>query len=93
MQVRSSLSRLRAACAVLGVILLSACGGGGHDAQTGATASADPTVQVAPAAATDAAVATSYTSSLAATPPATTDTLEPLPVPASLATDDTAEPV
>lgn len=90
MQARSSLSKLRAASAVLGVLLLSACGGGGHNT---AQAPADPTVQVAPAATTDAAVATSYTSSLASTPPATTDTLEPLPVPASLATDDTAEPV
>lgn len=89
MPVIQTLKTLRAASAVLGVMLLSACGGGGHSAQT----STDPTVQVAPAASTDAAVATSYTSSLASTPPATTDTLEPLPVPASLATDDTAEPV
>jgi len=84
------MKKWRAASAVLGLSLLSACGGGGDRP---AQASADPTVQVAPAASTDAAVATSYTSSLASTPPATTDTLEPLPVPATLATDDTAEPV
>lgn len=90
MQAKTSVSKLRAACALWGVMLLSACGGGGGHSAQGNT---DPTVQVAPAASTDAAVATSYTGSLAATPPATTDTLEPVPVPAALATDDTAEPV
>lgn len=89
MQTMPFMKRLRAGGAVLGLLLLSACGGGGHGSQ----ASADPTVQVDPAAATNAAVATSYTGSLAATPPATADTLEPLPVPSALATDDTAEPV
>lgn len=92
MHAISNLKTLRAAGAVLGVLLLSACGGGGGGGPS-AQASADPTVQVAPAVSSNAAVATSYTSSLASTPPATTDTLEPLPVPASLATDDTAEPV
>ena len=91
MQVIQTMKTLRAASAVLGVLLLSACGGGGGGPS--AQASADPTVQVAPSASTNAAVATSYTNSLASTPPATTDTLEPLPVPAALATDDTAEPV
>ncbi len=90
MQAISSMKKLRAASAVLGVMCLSACGGGGSGQS--AQASADPTAQVAPAASSNAAVATSYTSSLAATPPATADTLEPLPVPASLATDDMAEP-
>lgn len=92
MHAISNLKTLRAASAVLGVLLLSACGGGGGGGPSAQT-SADPTVQVAPAATSDAAVATSYTGSLASTLPATTDTLEPLPVPAALATDDTAEPV
>lgn len=72
--------------------LLAACGGGGGGQDSRAPASADPTVAVAPAASSDAAVATSYTGELAATSASTTDSLDPLPVPAQLAVDDTAEP-
>lgn len=91
------LTRPRTAIATLALLTLAACGGGDGGGGGGgqgdtAQATSDPTVAVAPAASTDAAVATSYTASLASTPPSTTDTLDPLPVPAQLATDDTGEP-
>lgn len=77
---------------VLALGLLSACGGGGDSAKP-VTATADVTAQVPTAATTQAEAATAYTSALASTPPSQTDALEPVAVPASLATDDTAEPV
>jgi hypothetical protein len=68
-------------------LLLSACGGGSDDAP------ASRVTEVVPAgAATDAPTATAYTSSLAATPAAEADTLEPVALPDQLATDDSAEP-
>ena len=85
------LTRPRTAIATLALLTLAACGGGGGQ-DGNAQATSDPTVAVAPAASSDAAVATSFTASLASTPPSTTDTLDPLPVPAQLATDDTGEP-
>ncbi|MBH1988260.1 MAG: hypothetical protein I8H76_13130 [Burkholderiales bacterium] len=85
---RSALASL-----ILAASLLSACGGGGDDGGVKPVAgSVDVTTQVAPAAATDAAAATSYTSSLADTPASTGDTLDPVAVPDTLGTDDTAEP-
>lgn len=91
--------RAQAMAAVLSFVLgtaLTACGGGGdkHPADTpGApVADADVTTAVTPAAATNPAVATSYTSSLAATPESKSDGLEPVVVPDALATDDGAEP-
>lgn len=86
------LTRPRTAIATLALLTLAACGGGGGGQDGTAQATSDPTVAVTPAASSDAAVATSYTASLASTPPSTTDTLDPLPVPAQLATDDTGEP-
>lgn len=69
------------------VALLSACGGGGGG-------NSIPVVEAVPAAAsTDSAAATSYVSELASVPASTTDTLEPVPVPAMLASSDTDEPV
>lgn len=82
----------QAATAMLGCVLLTACGGGGDNGVRPVTATADVTTQVPAAAATEAAAATSYVSALADQPPAKTDTLEPVAVPAALATDDTAEP-
>lgn len=80
-------------CLILTASLLTACGGGGddHPAQPG-SGNADVTTQVPAAAATDSAAATSYTSSLADTPPSTGDSLDPVAVPDTLGTDDTAEP-
>ena len=67
-------------------VLLSACGGGGGGGST-------PVIEAVPAAAsTDPGAATSYVAELAAGPASTTDTLEPLVVPATLATSDTDEP-
>jgi len=74
--------------------LLSACGGGGDHKQAAAepTASVDVTTQVPAAAATEAAVATSYVAALSSEPEAKTDALEPVAVPDMLASDDTTEP-
>jgi len=79
---------------------LTACGGGGDNhppadtpgAQPVADAGGDVTTMVTPAAATNATVATNYTSSLAATPDDKGDALEPVVLPDALATDDSAEP-
>ena len=73
--------------------LLAACGGGGDDhPTTPGPGNADVTTQVPAAAATDSAAATSYTSSLADTPSSTGDSLDPVAVPDTLGSDDTAEP-
>jgi hypothetical protein len=50
-------------------------------------------VQVSPQASTNATAAASYVDALASTPTSTANSLEPVAVPAALATDDTAEPV
>ena len=66
--------------------LLSACGGGGGGGSI-------PGVEAVPAAAsTDSVAATSYVAELAALPASTTDTLEPVAVPETLASSDTDEP-
>lgn len=78
---------------ILTASLLVACGGGGDDhPTTPGSANADVTTQVPAAASTDATAATSYTNSLANTPPSTGDSLDPVAVPDTLGTDDTAEP-
>lgn len=78
---------------IVAASLLTACGGGhDHDDAQPVASTPDVTSQVAPAAATDAAVATSYTRSLADTPASTGDTLDPVAVPDTLGIDDTAEP-
>jgi hypothetical protein len=69
-------------------LLMTACGGGRTDVVT----APDVTTTVAPEVATSPVTATSYTSALADTPTAKADTLEPVAVPAQMATDDTAEP-
>jgi hypothetical protein len=74
--------------AAFALCLLTACGGG----HTDVAAAPDVTAEVTPAVATNPATATAYTSSLADTPTAQADTLEPVAVPAQVATDDTAEP-
>jgi len=79
------------AWAPVALLLLSACGGGGDNAKP-VTATVDVTTQVPAAAATEAAAATAYVTALSNQPAATTDVLEPVAVPAMLATDDTAEP-
>ena len=85
--------RTQAWLPVLALGLLSACGGGGDSASKPVAVTADVTSQVPTAAATQADVATAYTSALASTAPSQTGTLEPVTVPASLATSDTSEPV
>ncbi len=93
--------RAQAVAAALSFVLgttLTACGGGGDnhrpaDAPPGPVAEADVTTAVNPAAVRDAAVATSYTNSLASTPQSQGDGLEPVVVPDALAMDDSAEPV
>ncbi len=67
--------------------LLSACGGGGGGSSTPAVTEAVPA-----AASSDFGVATTYVAELTAEPASTTDTLEPVAVPDSLASSDTAEP-
>lgn len=92
--------RAQAAAAALSFVLgttLTACGGGGDNHRPADTpappvSEADVTTAVNPAAVRDASVATSYTSSLAATPESKGDGLEPVVVPDALATDDSAEP-
>ncbi len=79
------------AWAPVALLLLSACGGGGDNVKP-VTATADVTTQVPAAAATEAAAATAYVTALSSQPASTTDVLEPVAVPAMLATDDTAEP-
>lgn len=102
-QARTPSRRAPAWLAALSFVLatgLTACGGGGDNrppassagAPTVSDAGADVTLMVTPAAATDATVATSYTSSLAATPDTKADALEPVVLPDALATDDSAEP-
>jgi hypothetical protein len=83
--------RAHAFAPLLALGLLSACGGGG-DSVKPVTATADVTTSVPTAASAEAAAATSYVSSLSTQPEATTNSLEPVPVPDKLATDDTAEP-
>jgi hypothetical protein len=77
-----------------GALMLTACGGGGGgDGVQPMTTAVDPTVQVSPQASTNATAAASYVDALASTPTSTANSLEPVAVPAALATDDTAEPV
>ncbi len=78
--------------AVAATLMLAACGGGGDGAAPSVTA-VDVTAQVAPEAVAQPSAATAYVNALASTPASTGDQLEPVAVPASLATDDTAEPV
>lgn len=93
--------RAQAMAAALSFVLgttLTACGGGGDnhrpaDTPAAPVAEADVTTAVNPAAVSDPAVATSYTSSLASTPQSQGDGLEPVVVPDALAMDDSAEPV
>lgn len=87
-----SLGHVRALGAIMLLSVVSACGGGGDNGTKPVTATADVTAQVPTAAAVEAAAATSYVSALADQPPAKTDVLEPVAVPDTLATDDTAEP-
>ena len=86
-----SFQRAHGLAPLLALGLLSACGGGGDGAKP-VTATADVTTSVPVAASAEAAAATSYVSSLSTQPEATTNSLEPVPVPDKLATDDTAEP-
>ena len=72
--------------AVVWSALLSACGGGGGS-RTPAVTEAVPA-----AVSSDAAAATTYVAALSSTPASQTDSLEPLPVPESLASSDTEEP-
>ena len=65
--------------------LLSACGRGGGSNPIAVT-------EVPAAASTDSVAATSYVAELAALPASTTDTLEPVAVPATLASSDLDEP-
>lgn len=94
MTQRRQLPRIAALGSLLiAASVLSACGGGGDDHRAPPSAgTVDVTTQVTPAAATDSAAATSYTNALADTPPGTGDTLDPVAVPDTLGTDDTAEP-
>lgn len=80
-----------AASSLIGTLLLTACGGGG-DGIAPIVTPVDVTVQVAPEATVQPSSATVYVDALASTPASTGDQLEPVTVPASLATDDTAEP-
>lgn len=67
-------------------MLLSACGGGGGS-HTPAVTEAVPA-----AVSSDAGAAISYIAELSAESASITDSLEPLPVPESLASSDTEEP-
>lgn len=66
-------------------VLLTACGGGGSQGPT-------VTEFVPAAASTDSVAATNYVAALTAVPASTTDTLEPVAVPDTLASSDTDEP-
>lgn len=68
------------------VAMLSACGGGGGGGST-------PVTEAVPSgASTSSTEATEYVAELSTEPESTTDTLEPVTVPDTLATDDSAEP-
>jgi len=91
--------KFKGACvALMGSMLLAACGGGGHDPAPAAAGPApvvitpEVTVSVPTEVATSATAATTYVASLSSQPAATTDTLEPVAVPDTVAQDDTAEP-
>lgn len=71
-------------------LTLSACGGGGDHPVATVT---PPVTQAVPAAAaTEPSVATQYVSELSSTPEAQAESLEPVALPDTLATDDMAEP-
>lgn len=71
-------------------LTLSACGGGGDHPVAAVT---PPVTEAVPAAATtDSSVATQYVSELSSTPEAQAESLEPVVLPDTLATDDMAEP-
>lgn len=71
----------------LAPVLLSACGGGGGGSNTPAATAAVPA-----AASSDSGAATTYVAALVAVPATSTDALEPVTVPDTLASSDTAEP-
>jgi hypothetical protein len=70
----------------LAPVLLSACGGGSGSNTPAVTAA------VPAAASSDSGAATTYVAALAAVPATSTDALEPVTVPDTLASSDTAEP-
>ena len=70
------------------VTLLSACGGGGGGGSRGPGV----TEAVPAAVSSDPVAATNYVSALAAVPANSSDTLEPVSVPDTLASSDSAEP-
>lgn len=89
--------KFKSACvALMGSMLLAACGGGGSDptpvAEAPVVTAPEVTVSVPAEVATSAMAATTYVASLSSQPAATTDTLEPVAVPDTVAQDDTAEP-
>lgn len=91
--------KFKGACAVLmGTVLLAACGGGDdHEPMAAAPGPVvtvpEVTVAVPAEVATSPTAATTYVTALSSLPEASTDTLEPVDVPDTLAQDDTAEPL
>jgi hypothetical protein len=94
----TKLPHMGALAALIGSMLLVACGGGGADAPAVAEAPPpttqvpDVTAAVPTEVATSASVATTYVASLSSQPASTTDVLEPVAVPDQVAQDDAAEP-
>lgn len=75
---------------VMGIatLLLSACGGGGG----GGSRAPAVTESVPAAVSSDVAAAVTYLSALSAVPASTADSLEPVTVPDTVASNDTEEP-